>query len=198
MSVGGPISGSRDLAPDWRSRSASTLPVAPRRWAHFGYVSSPTTWLMNALIVVVFCTGLMALATTALRLWHSELLAWALPVVGLPVVPPSIVRAPTASAVAQPRSTKADEFEQRLRLRDQQEADARRQAAIKQVQVEDDAIRRAAALEARREREWQAYYKRPADCDPLLNIDSIGCANDYIRARRVFDAQFNSSAGARR
>ena len=45
--------------------------------------------------------------------------------------------------------------------------------------------------ELRRERDWQAFYKKPAWCDDALrDVDSVGCANDYIRSRREFDERF--------
>ena len=73
-------------------------------------------------------------------------------------------------------------------------ADERRAAAIRAREAEEEAAARAAALSARWEREWQAYYKKPPQCEEVRpDLDSVGCANDYIRARRAFDEQFSAS-----
>ena len=163
-------------------------PVATRRpvWAQFEAPSEPTSWVLNLALLIVLCVVVMALATTMLRQWRPT-----------PVAPVGTVVVPLNAEVAAIRSevAAAEGLEKEARLKAQQEGDERRQAAIKQREADEESARRRAEFDARREREWRAYYKKPAYCDELQpTMDSVGCANDYIRARRVFDAQFTATA----
>jgi hypothetical protein len=45
----------------------------------------------------------------------------------------------------------------------------------------------------RRERAWAKYYKRPALCDDQpSNETMMKCANEHIRAKRQFDADYDA------
>ena len=45
----------------------------------------------------------------------------------------------------------------------------------------------------RRERAWSKYYKRPALCDDQpSNETMMKCANEHIRAKRQFDADYEA------
>ena len=175
----------RDRAPDWRGKLRADAARRAPAWHLFEASATPGSWLLNLALLIALCVIVMAIATAALRLLRPAAVEPATPL----AVPPNPAR-----AADQAQATIAESLEQQARAKVQQEADARREAAVKQREAEEETVRRAAALEARREREWQATYKKPARCDPALpNIDSVGCANDYIRARRQFDAQFNAS-----
>ena len=176
----------RERAPAWLGRPRP--PVATRRplWAQFEAPSEPTSWVLNLALLIVLCVVAMALATAILRQWRPT-----------PVAPEGMVVVPLNAEVAAVRSqaTAAEGLEKEARLKAQREGDERRQAAVRQREADEEAALRRAELDARREREWRAYYKKPAYCDELQpTIDSVGCANDYIRARRAFDAQFTATA----
>ena len=176
----------RERAPTWLGKPRA--PVATRRplWAQFEAPSEPTSWVLNLALLIALCVVVMALATAILRQWRP-----------IPVAPVGMVVVPLNAEVAAVRSqvAAAEGLEKEARLKAQQEGDERRRAAIKQREADEEAARRRAELDTRREREWRAYYKKPAYCDELQpTIDSVGCANDYIRARRVFDAQFTATA----
>jgi hypothetical protein len=177
----------RDRAPEWRGKLRADAARREPAWHLFRTSATPGSWLLNLALLIALCIIVMAIATAALRLWQPAAVEPANPdAVAVPSNP--------ARAAEQSQAMIAESLEQQTRAKAQQEADARREAAVKQHEAEEETARRAAALEARRERDWQATYKKPAHCDPALpNIDSVGCANDYIRARRQFDAQFNAS-----
>ena len=177
----------RDRAPDWRGKLRADAARRAPAWHLFETAANPGSWVLNLVLLIALCVIAMAIATAALRLWRPAAIE--------PANPVAVPQDP-ARAADQAQATIAESLEQQARAKAQQEADARRDAAVKQHEAEEETARRAAALDARREREWQATYKKPAHCDPALpNIDSVGCANDYIRARRQFDAQFNASIG---
>jgi hypothetical protein len=169
------------------ARAAATVRRRVRQQAEEG--SEPTSWVLNLILLIVLCVVVMAIATAALRQWRPAPLGPTLPTV---VIPTNAER-----AAARSDASAAQDLEKEARIREQQLADQRRAEAMRQREAEEEAALRAAALNARREREWQAYYKKPPYCDDTRpDIDSVGCANDYIRARRAFDAQF--TAGNRR
>ena len=180
----------REQQPDWLGRPRSGTTARRPLWPQFGDSSEPTHWLVNLALVVAFCVVVMAVATAALREWRPTA-----PVVVGPVnvvVPANAQAAAVRSDVAA-----AEQLERDARAKAQEVADQRRQTAIKEREAQEEAAARAAALSARWEREWKAYYKPPSYCDNRSpDVDSVGCANDYIRARRQFDEQF--IAGNRR
>lgn len=179
----------QDGAPNWLRRSSAA--AAPRRtWSSgYGHFSDSTSWLVNLALLVAFCAVVTGLATLFLREWHAGSSFTTAAFNVLAPVPPASARAadpvrPTPFAVNL-------ELENQARLKTQQEADLRRKAAVQQTLAEEEAVRRRAALEARREIAWRAAYVKPPQCDEAQPTnDSIGCANDYIRARRKFDEQF--------
>ena len=179
----------REREPQWLGRPRPAAASAYRRpfWPQFDSSAEPTSWVVGALLIVAFCVTVMAIAGPVLRQWRpSTVTAGANAPVLRPVVPP----AQPASAAPAPLGS-LEEFDRRNRESTQREADQRREAAIKQRLAEEEAARLAIDVEVRREREWQAFYKKPAWCDDALPaVDSVGCANDYIRARRAFDERF--------
>jgi hypothetical protein len=133
----------------------------------------------------------MAVATAGLRQWRPG-------PVGGPTTTPITVAQNVDRAAIRTDLAITDELERRARATAAQLADERRQAAIRDREAEEEAAQRAAALEVRWDREWRAYYKKPAHCEESLpDVDSVGCANDYIRARRAFDEQFAAAARRR-
>lgn len=48
----------------------------------------------------------------------------------------------------------------------------------------------AMAADARKEAAWQKYYKRSPQCDKPDGSGFVECANQHIRARRAFEAQY--------
>ncbi|HUP08193.1 MAG TPA: hypothetical protein VMU47_13620 [Caldimonas sp.] len=169
------------------ARQSRPQPVSRRiaipRWE---VPSDPTGWLVNFILLVVLCTVLMGLAAAALRQWRSTAPSTPSVIVAgapLPKVLPSPERAAARSLV---ETTEA--LEREAREKAQREAEERREAAYQARLAEEDAARRTLALEARREREWAAYYKRPDFCEQ--ETDSVNCANDFIRQRRAFEEQF--------
>lgn len=42
----------------------------------------------------------------------------------------------------------------------------------------------------KKETAWQKFYRRPAHCDRPEGPQFVDCANQHIRARRAFDAQY--------
>lgn len=185
----------REREPQWLGRPRPAPPSAYRRpfWPQFDSSAEPTSWVVGTLLIVAFCVTVMAIAGPVLRQWRpSTVTAGA----NAPVLRPLTAPALPASAVPAAIGS-LEEFDRRNRESAQREADQRREAAVKQRLADDEAARLAIDTEIRREREWLAYYKKPAWCDDALpNIDSVGCANDYIRARRAFDERF--VAGNRR
>lgn len=171
----------RNRTPNWVGKpppaSTSRRPIVL-----YAAPSEPTSWLLNLVLVVVLCVVIMAIATAALRQWRPS-----------PVATPLVVIAQNPQReAARSERTALDELEKQARVKAAQEAEQRRDAAIKARLAEEEAARRIVARETRRQTEWLAYYKKPAYCDELLpDVDSVGCANDYIRQRRTFDTQFN-------
>lgn len=155
-------------------------------------------WLVNIALLVIFCGITAAIGTEIFREWRPGIFLPGSPLSGLSPLP-AVVPKPRdlqASGVTPGRSALAMnmELEMQARRKAQEENEQRRAAAVKQNDADEAAARRRAELEARREREWRASYVKPAHCDESLpTVDSIGCANDYIRARRKFDEQFLAS-----
>lgn len=179
----------QDRASNWLRRSPATAP--PRRaWSSgYGHYSASTGWLVNLALLVAFCAVITGLATLFLREWHAGSSFTAAAFNVLTPAPPVSARA--AEPVSRSPVAVNLELENQARLKAQQDADLRRKAAVQQTLAAEEAARRRAALEARREIEWRAAYVKPPQCDEAQpTIDSIGCANDYIRARRRFDEQF--------
>jgi uncharacterized membrane protein YccC len=141
--------------------------------------------VLSLAFVLLACFLAMAITSAALRQWRPGLSAAALNI----VTPQTLQQAAISSPVERPIDR-----EQAARLKAKEAEDATRREAIRQREVAEAAIRRTAEQEARREREWQAYYKKPSNCDEAQpTIDSVGCANDYIRARRSFDEKFSNA-----
>jgi hypothetical protein len=177
----------RERDPQWLGRPRPASPSAYRRafWPQFDSAAEPTSWVVGALLIVAFCVTVMAIVGPVLRQWRPSTVT-----ANAPVLRPVV--APTPQASAPPVALGSlEEFDRRNRESTQREADQRRETAVKQRLAEDEAARLAIDNELRREREWQAFYKKPAWCDEALPVvDSVGCANDYIRARRGFDERF--------
>jgi hypothetical protein len=183
----------RDREPEWLGRPRPGAPSPYRRpfWPQFESSSEPTSWLVGALLIVAFCITVMAVAGPILRQWRPSTVT---PDVTAPMPRAVGVPAPAAASAASAAPVSLgslEDFDRRNRETAQREADQRREAANKQRLAEEETARVAIDTELRREREWQAYYKKPSWCDDRLrDIDSVGCANDYIRARRAFDERF--------
>jgi hypothetical protein len=180
----------RDRSPEWIGRPRP-MPSAYRRpfWPRFEDANEPTSWVVGAVVIIIFCVVAMAIAKPILQQWRPASVG----VVPAALAAPVAVPVPTPASA--PRFVSLEDMERRNREAAQQLADQRREAATRQRLADENAARSALDLELRREREWQSYYKRPASCDTSLpNVDSIGCANDYIRARRTFDERFLASS----
>lgn len=179
-------------SPSWGARPPKPSPVSKRIVVPIWQESvEPTAWLFNLVLVVLLCVVVMALATAGLRSWAAARAEEA--GAGAPTV---IATGPVPSperAAARSLFEATEEIERTARAKAQREADERLQAAVKQRTAEEEAARRTAAQDARREREWQAFYKKPDICDERLpQVDSVGCANDFIRQRRTFDEQWSA------
>jgi hypothetical protein len=77
--------------------------------------------------------------------------------------------------------------------RDRQLADQmRRQREASQLAASQQQARAAAAdAAARKERAWSKYYQRPARCENQPSDETLTqCANEYIRAKRRFEAEY--------
>jgi len=169
------------------SRQPRPQPVSRRitipRWE---VPSDPSGWLVNFILLVVLCVVLMGVAAAGLRQWRPNgPLTPSIIVAGAPL--PKVLPSPERAAARSLAET-TEALEREAREKAQREAEERREAAYKARLAEEEAARRAIALEARREREWNAYYKKPEICDQ--DTDSVNCANDFIRQRRAFDDQF--------
>jgi hypothetical protein len=178
-------------SPSWGARPPKPQPVSRRIVVPIWQESvDPSSWLLNLVLVVLLCVVVMALATAGLRSWASSRTEGA---AGTEVgTTPGALPSPERAA-ARSLAESTQEIEREARVKMQREADERLQAAIKQRTAEEEATRRTVALEARREREWQAFYKKPDICnDALPQVDSVGCANDFIRQRRTFDEQWSA------
>jgi hypothetical protein len=177
-------------SPSWGARPPKPQPVSKRIVVPIWQESvEPTTWLLNFILVVLLCVVVMAIASVGLRSWASTRTDGAGPGPGVVAAGPL----PTPErAAARSLLEATEEIERQARAKAQREADERLQAAVKQRAAEEEAARRAIATEQRREREWQAFYKKPDICDDRLpQVDSVGCANDFIRQRRAFDEQWS-------
>jgi hypothetical protein len=156
------------------------------RWERAG---DPGGWFINFVALVCLCVVLMGIAAAGLRQWRLS-----------GPLTPSIVEggAPLPKVLPSPERFEArslaettEAIERDARDKAKRESDERREAATRTRLAEEEAARRAIAVEARRERDWLAFYKKPETCDESLGeIDSVSCANDYIRQRRAFDEQF--------
>jgi hypothetical protein len=176
----------RGRASNWVGGKPQPAPVS-RRIAvpRYEEPSEPTTWLVILALVVGLCVIVMAIASVALRQWRTNPVAAAAAIV--------VVGKNAQRESERAQSSALDEYERQARVKAAQAAEQRREAATKERLADEEAARRAAAREARRASEWQAYYKKPVYCDASLpDIDSIGCANDFIRQRRAFDERFNA------
>lgn len=183
----------RERAPEWIGRPRPAPPSAHRRpfWPQFNDSSEPTSWVVGAGLVIAFCVTVMAVAKPILQQWRPSTVAGA---AAGPAAAPASGAVSTAAAIAPPVFTSLADIDRRNRESVQRIADARREAAQQQRMADDEATRIALDTEARREREWLATYKKPPHCDDTQpSVDSIGCANDYIRARRAFDERFLAS-----
>jgi hypothetical protein len=176
----------RERAPDWRGKPLSRR--APERrgiWPVFETSSEPTSWLFNLVLLVALCVLAMAIVSAALRQWRP----------GLDTTASNVVTSrslQSAAAAASPAPLQP--FDELTRSKAEQQANQRRRDAVQQHEKEEAERRRIADREARREREWSATYKKPPECeDSQPTIDSVGCANDYVRARRAFDERFAST-----
>jgi len=182
----------RDPA-SFSARQARPQPVSRRiaipRWE---VPSDPTGWLLNFVLLVVLCVVLMGIAAAGLRQWRaSGPVTPSIVVAGTPL--PKVLPSPER-AEARSLAETTEALEREAREKAQQEAEERRQAAYRARVADEEATRRAITLEARREREWRAFYKKPDICDQ--ETDSVNCANDFIRQRRAFDEQFAARARA--
>jgi hypothetical protein len=77
-------------------------------------------------------------------------------------------------------------FAQRQRLADEQEQ-ARIQRIREQERQADQAQGVVSGEAERRQRAWEAYYRKPPGC---IDAATMECTNHYIRARRAFDEKF--------
>lgn len=75
---------------------------------------------------------------------------------------------------------------ERVRLAAEQEQ-ARLARAREQQQVAEQARAAARGEAERKQRAWEAYYRKPPGCTDAASLE---CANHYIRARRAFDEKF--------
>lgn len=71
-------------------------------------------------------------------------------------------------------------------------AESRQREAAVETQREPDAGQYAAQLAAqRKERAWASFYSKPAACDDIpTKATLVECANDFIRAKRRFEAWY--------
>ena len=182
----------RDKAPSWQGRASTTeRALAPR----FSGFQGSTGWLWNFAVLVALCAAVTALGTEVFRAWAPGIFMSGSPLSSLSplpaVAPPSPVDQAAARIPARSAVAASLELEQLARQKAQEQNDQRRAAAVKQTETDEAAARRRTELDLRREREWRASYVKPPQCDESLpTVDSVGCANDYIRARRKFDEQF--------
>lgn len=83
------------------------------------------------------------------------------PSAAAPAKPSDIPAQGNVLAIAKPSAN------QTVEQRDQQQAEAQKKEAA-----------------------WQKFYRRPAHCDRPEGPQFVECANQHIRARRSFDAQY--------
>jgi len=168
--------------PQARSQPVSRRIAIPR-WE---VPIDPSGWLLNFILLVVLCVVLMGIAAAGLRQWRANGPETpSIVVAGTPL--PKALPSPERAAARSLADT-TESLEREAREKAQREAEERHEAAYKARIAEEEAARRAFALEARRERDWAAYYRKPEICDQ--ETDSVNCANDFIRQRRAFDEQF--------
>jgi hypothetical protein len=183
-------------ATEFSARLPKPQPVSRRiaipRWE---VPSDPSGWVINFLLLVALCVVLMGIAAAGLKQWRPNGPEAPSIVEGGAPLPKVLPTPERAAARSLAETTEALENEARDKA--QREAEERREAAYRARLAEEEATRRTLALEARRQREWQAYYKKPETCDGrVAEADSVSCANDYIRQRRTFDEQFSARARA--
>lgn len=111
-----------------------------------------------------------------------------------------VVRAWMAQAAIEQITQQAN----KILIQQQQAAQAARDRALAEKAEQErasayaaEARQRAqtAATDAamRRERAWAKYHKRPALCDDQpSNETMMKCANDHIRAKRLFDLEYEA------
>jgi len=174
------------------ARNARPQPVSRRieipRWER---PNDPGGWAVNFALLVVLCIVLMGIAAAGLRQWRASSPITPSIVEGGASLPKMLPSPERAAARSLAETTEA--LEREAREKAQREAEERREAAYRARVADEDAARRAIALEARRQREWLAFYKKPDICEETLpEIDSVSCANDFIRQRRAFEDQFTA------
>jgi hypothetical protein len=96
-----------------------------------------------------------------------------------------VLKRTAAAAEAESRKEQAAAAARQARLRAEQSA---RQAAAAQEQRRANAARQAAIdYETAKAAAWSKAYKRPARCETQVDVE---CANDYIKAKRAFEAEW--------
>jgi hypothetical protein len=105
--------------------------------------------------------------------------------------------AATAKAAAQAQEQAERDERQRAEAAQRAQAERERLAAeqeqariarAREQQVLADQAQAAARGEAeRKQRAWEAYYRKPPGCTDAASLE---CANHYIRARRAFDEKY--------
>ncbi len=93
-----------------------------------------------------------------------------------------------APRVQQQLREQAEALQERQRQAElvrQQEVQAQAQARL----ARQEALRAAQAEAQRKAAAWAAFYKAPAHCAEVATVE---CANDYIRARKAFEARYRA------
>jgi hypothetical protein len=126
------------------------------------------TWVMCLLLLVIIGTAVIR---------------WRAPPVVKPV-PVSDDALEESQRQARQREAEALQAQQQA-LIDRRAAEMR--AFSERQRLEAESNRAAAETNERKARAWAKFYRSPAGCDAAATVE---CANDRIRARRVFEAEF--------
>jgi hypothetical protein len=105
--------------------------------------------------------------------------------------------APRPAAETDAARAGREQQQRQAQAEQQRMAEARERAAHEEAERKAEASRQAAA--ERKERAWAMYYSRPAQCDDNPTRQTmIECANQYIRAKREFEAIWSAGSKAPR
>lgn len=129
------------------------------------------------LVTGVSCLLLLGVIGTVVTRWRA---------------PPVVKPVPVSDYALQESRRLAQQLEAEAALQAQQQALIDRRAAemrafAERQRVEAETHRAAHEADERKARAWAKFYRSPAGCDAAATVE---CANDRIRARRVFEAEF--------